>query len=65
MSIYKSNFYKTRCIYFAVKDQKFLQNVMKFGKMLAISSKKYIYICAHNKKYLKAEKNQQKRRLSV
>ena len=27
--------------------------------------KKNIYICAHNKKYLKAEKNQQKRRLSM
>ena len=47
MSIYKRDFNKTKCMYFLMKNEKlfdktFLINTMKFGKKLAILSKKII-----------------------
>ena len=71
MSTYKRDSDKTKCMYFLIKD--FLINLAKFGKKLAILStttttttttkknRKLIY----KKLYLKFEKKQQKRRLSL
>ena len=64
MGTYK-NFDKNRYIYF-LKNKKFLINIMKFGKKVRIIIKKKINSkLVYNKKYLKAEKNQHKRKLSM
>ena len=46
-------FDRTECMNFLIKDQKILINIMKFGKKLAILSKKKVDAeLIYNKKYL-------------
>ena len=42
MSIYKRDFDETVCIYFSIKN--FQKNIMKFGKELAMSTKKNLIV---------------------
>ena len=41
--IYKG-FYKNRCIYFSIKDKKFLRKCNEISKKLAISKKKNLIV---------------------
>ena len=44
-------------MHFQIKDEEFLENLMKFGKTLAMSLKKNLIVNLYIiKKYLKAEK---------
>ena len=44
MSIYKRDFDKTRCMYYSIKDEILLKNIMKFEKKLVISTKKNLTV---------------------
>ena len=68
MSIYKRDSDKTKCMYFLIKDRRFFDKYSKIWKKVSNiikkkkkKKKKLIY----KNIYLKAEKSQHKRRLSL
>ena len=46
-SKFKRKFYKTRSMYFSIKDEHFLKVVMEFEKKLAIPSKGNLIVNLH------------------
>ena len=66
MSICKLDFDKTKCFYFSIKDEKFLEKYNEIWEKVSNIIKKNLIVSLHIiKKYVKAKKNQHKRRLSV
>ena len=66
MSKYKKILDKTKCMYFLIKcEKKFKKYYEIWENVSNIMTKKFNSEPVHNKKYLKAGKNQHKRRLSM
>ena len=66
MIIYKRNFDENRGIYFLIKEKKvFIKYMEILEKASNVIENKFNTELIYNKKYLKAEKKKQKRRLSM
>ena len=68
MSIYKRDSDKTKCMYFLIKDRRFFDKYSKIWRKVSNiikKKKKKKRKLIYKNIYLKAEKNQHKRRLSL